>query len=178
MSKNIILFVGGAIVITAAAGYLLLSGGGGGGDQEVVSSECASLCEGAANACPSLIDEGKCLTGCEDSSEETKEYLSGAGDCEELMAKPELISDLITAETSEPKVSAGTDKDADASQECEAACGRYVTACLTLVPNATPALFDEGYQSCLGQCAGWDGAKTECMIGAFDCEAMTEQCGL
>ncbi len=65
-----------------------------------------------------------------------------------------------------------------ASKDCEAACGHYVTACLTLVPNATQALFDDGYNSCLGECAKWSDNKVSCMITAFDCEAMTDVCGL
>lgn len=65
-----------------------------------------------------------------------------------------------------------------ASEDCEAACGHYVTACLTFVPNATQALFDDGYNSCLGECAKWNDNKVSCMISAFDCEAMTEVCGL
>lgn len=63
-------------------------------------------------------------------------------------------------------------------QDCEAACGNYVTACLTLVPNATEKLFEEGFDSCMSECAAWAPEKVECMIGALSCEAMTNVCGL
>jgi uncharacterized protein YmfQ (DUF2313 family) len=46
------------------------------------------------------------------------------------------------------------------------------------VPNATEALFNEGFDSCLTECANWNAQKVECMINAFNCEAMAEVCGL
>lgn len=179
MQKNIVLLAGGAVILVAAAGYLFLGGGGGNSDQPVVLSECVSLCADAENFCPSRFDEARCLNECEGFSEETREHLAGAESCEELAARPELISNLMVSETSESESSGAESTGAqEASEDCEAACNHYVMACLTLVPNATEALFDEGYDSCLGECGGWDAAKTECMIGAFSCEAMTEQCGL
>ena len=178
MQKNVILLAGSAVIIVAAAGYLVL-GGGGGSDEPVVSSGCATLCAGAENACPASVDGEKCLAECGGFSEETKEHLAGAENCEELMAKPELVSELVTGEGGEPEADGtGSAEKQEASQDCEAACNHYVVACLTLVPTADAALFEEGLDSCLSQCAGWDAAKTECMIGAFNCEAMTEQCGL
>ena len=67
---------------------------------------------------------------------------------------------------------------APAKNECESACVNYVNKCLTLVPNATQALFQEGLESCLNECAKWNGVKIDCMISAFNCEAMTDVCGL
>lgn len=177
MRKNLVLLMGGAAVIVAA-GYLFY-GGGGGSDELVVSTGCVSLCAGAEDACPASVDEEKCLAECGGFSEETKAHLAGADTCEELMAKPELVSELVMGEGGEAEAG-GTEAAGkrETSQDCQAACNHYVVACLTLVPTADAVLFEEGFDSCLGQCAGWDAAKTGCMIGAMNCEAMTEQCGL
>jgi hypothetical protein len=51
-------------------------------------------------------------------------------------------------------------------------------ACLTLVPNASEALFSDGFNSCLKDCTKWNNQKVECLITAADCQAMTEVCGL
>jgi len=61
---------------------------------------------------------------------------------------------------------------------CEAACHNYNNRCLVHVPNATQELFDQGFESCMSVCAGWDETKVECMVNAKDCPSMTEVCGL
>ncbi|MDD3284530.1 MAG: hypothetical protein PHZ07_02955 [Patescibacteria group bacterium] len=65
-----------------------------------------------------------------------------------------------------------------ASNDCGAACDKYVKNCLTLVPNANEAFFTEGHESCLKECKNWDSEKVDCMINAIDCPSMTEVCGL
>ncbi len=65
-----------------------------------------------------------------------------------------------------------------AATACEEACANYVNKCLTLVPNATQALFDEGQTSCVQECATWESSKTECIRDVLDCESMTDICGL
>lgn len=140
------------------------------GDQKTFS--CSEICEKASKACPSLINQNDCNSKCGSLSEEAKKHLQESDNCEQITSKPELIADLIIPEAASPKP---TDESAS---ECEAACGSYVMKCLTLVPNATEALFEDGLNSCMKECAGWDNNKVGCMINAFDCEAMTDVCGL
>jgi hypothetical protein len=54
----------------------------------------------------------------------------------------------------------------------------YAIKCLTLVPNASDQLLDEGRESCGKECADWNNEKIDCMINAIDCESMTNVCGL
>ncbi len=61
---------------------------------------------------------------------------------------------------------------------CDTACKKYVDLCLTLVPNATESLFNEGHQSCLSECKSWNTEKINCMIKTVNCESMTDVCGL
>jgi len=136
------------------------------------SSACAELCLQAHNACPPLINQTLCENECEGLDEEVKRHLQESSNCEEMSAKPELIADMLIPDVATP---APID---NAANECEAACGSYVGKCLTLVPNATPELFDDGLSSCMSECADWDSQKVDCMINAFDCEAMTNGCGL
>ena len=139
---------------------------------EQKNSPCAEICRQANSACPSLIDQEKCISKCDVLSGETKNHLQESANCEQLSAKPELIAELIIPEPATPELVPGN------TSECEAACGSYVGKCLTLVPNATAALFDDGLASCMTECVDWDAQKVECMISAFDCEAMTNVCGL
>lgn len=136
------------------------------------NSACVDICKNASQVCPSLINEAVCNNKCSKLSEEAKKHLQESVSCEQITSKPDLIVDLIIPEGENPKP---IDKNAS---ECEAACGSYVGKCLTLVPNATPALFEEGQSSCEKECANWNTDKVNCMIGAFDCEAMTNICGL
>lgn len=136
-------------------------------------SACADVCRKASQACPSLINEGNCNAKCSNLSEEAKRHLEESDTCEEISSRPDLIADLIIPEINTPEPVGSSSDDG-----CEAACGSYVSKCLTLVPNATQALFEEGQASCMEACAGWDSGKVDCMVTAFDCEAMTEVCGL
>ncbi len=170
-NKKTLFYVIGGIVAVATVAIMLSGGGGGGSQNTVVSDECVELCQKANETCASLIDITTCQSKCPSFSEETKDHLNNATSCEELSQKPELIADVIIPEVKAPEQKV-------ASNDCEAACGRYVTACLTLVPNATEALFEDGYNSCLGECTKWNLQKIDCMINAFDCESMTEVCGL
>jgi hypothetical protein len=64
------------------------------------------------------------------------------------------------------------------ANDCAKACSNYVRKCLTLVPNANQALFQEGQESCEQECASWNEEKIQCMINAPICEDMTYVCGL
>lgn len=150
---------------------IVILAGGGGSNNTGVSDECVELCKQANETCESLIDIATCQSKCPNFSDETKNHLYSATSCEELSQKPDLLSDVIIPEANTPKQNI-------ASSDCEAACGRYTSACLTLVPNASEALFEEGYNSCLTECNSWNTQKIDCMINAFDCQSMTEICGL
>lgn len=134
-------------------------------------SDCDAICTQANIDCPSLIDKNICTSKCRDFSQETKDHLSNAGSCEALTQKPELISQIIIPEMNEPE-------EKIANNDCESACGNYVSLCLTLVPNAGQELFDEGYSACVDDCANWEENKTQCILTSFNCESMTDTCGL
>lgn len=136
----------------------------------LIDEDCQELCLEIKETCPELIDINECKNECVDWREETKESIREADNCEEISEILEYVPEFIL-EPEQPNLSEPT-------SDCEAACGHYVIACLTLVPNATEDLFNEGYESCLSECKNWDANKVDCMITAFDCEAMTDVCGL
>ena len=135
-----------------------------------VSEECINLCNQITGACSTAISQDQCLRACPTWSTEAKEKIGVISSCEQVAGAPELAS-AVLPEMNEPDL-------APASNDCEAACGSYVGKCLTLVPNASEALFQEGLSSCMGECASWNAGKVDCMISAVDCEAMTNVCGL
>jgi len=168
-TKIIIGAIVGAIIIVGG-GVLLMTGGEKIGE---TSSACASICEKANQTCPSLINKDTCNSNCAKLSDDTKKHIEESNTCEQISSRPDLIVDLLVPQGATPEPVA---KDAS---ECEAACGSYVGKCLTLVPNASEALFSEGLKSCMQECSGnWDTKKVDCMVNAFDCEAMTNVCGL
>lgn len=136
----------------------------------VQDEECSLLCEQIKGTCPSLVMVNNCEESCLSWDDDFREEVSQSSSCQEIMEKNEIIEMLIP-EINEPELK-------EATNDCEAACNKYVIACLTLVPNASASLFDEGYESCLGECQKWNPNKVDCMINAFDCEAMTDVCGL
>ncbi|MDD3897279.1 MAG: hypothetical protein PHU04_05605 [Candidatus Peribacteraceae bacterium] len=131
---------------------------------------CVEACANADVVCPSLALAGNCVEQCDSWSAETRESVRSAADCAALSAIPEFAAGLVP-EMEDPNL-------APAKNDCEAACGNYVNTCLTLVPGAGQALFQEGLTSCMEECAGWDEQKTACMASAADCESMTNICGL
>lgn len=166
--------IAGAIagVVVIGGGVILMTRGGDVGIGGRITSACAGVCQHAGTTCPSLINEADCNSRCANLSEETRKHLQEANTCEQITSKPDLLAELLTPEVATPKP---IDKNAD---KCESACGNYVGKCLTLVPNATPALFEEGQTFCESECAGWVDDKVDCIVNAFDCEAMTNVCGL
>ncbi len=168
MNKNILIGAAGVVVIGGAIFFMA----GDNSPNKQNNSACADVCYEASQTCPSLINEDACNSNCAKLSEEAKKHLADSKSCQEISSKPELIADLLVPEVATPEL---VDKNAS---ECEAACGSYVGKCLTLVPNATEALFQEGTDSCMKECAGWNAQKVDCMINAFDCESMTNVCGL
>lgn len=172
MDKNIII---GAVAIIVVGGAVLvgsMSKNKGISSQDQIESSCSSICQKANEICPSLIDKNNCNKNCSKLSEEAKKHLQESADCEQMTSKPNLIVDLLVPEMANPKP---VDKNAN---DCEAACGSYAGKCLTLVPNLTEAMLNDGMKSCMEECASWDAQKTDCMINAFDCESMTNVCGL
>lgn len=134
------------------------------------SEECINLCAQITGVCSTAISQDQCLRACPTWSTETKEKIGAISSCEQVAEIPELAA-VALPEMNEPNL-------APATNDCEAACGSYVGKCLTLVPNATEALFAEGMSSCMDECSSWNAGKVDCMISAFDCEAMTNVCGL
>lgn len=61
---------------------------------------------------------------------------------------------------------------------CFEACENYVKQCLHLMPNADEYVFDQGRESCMQECAGWEFEKVECMAEAMTCVSMTDMCKL
>jgi len=163
------------IVLAAIAAVVIVGGGMlfiTGGSNEQSRSECADICRKANQTCPSLINEDTCNNKCSKLTEEVKAHLQNSESCQEISSKPDLLADLLIPEVETPEI------EVTKKEGCEAACGSYVGKCLTLVPNATEALFAEGMSSCQKECVDWSSNKVDCMITAFDCEAMTGVCGL
>jgi len=166
MNKNLLIGLMG--VVAVIGGIVLLQPK----KSENNNSACKDVCQKASQTCPSLINEGDCNNKCAKLSEEAKKHLAESKSCQDISAKPELLADLLIPEVATPKPA---DKNAS---ECEAACGSYAGKCLTLVPNATEAIYKDGMDSCMKECASWNAQKVDCMINAFDCESMTNVCGL
>lgn len=169
-TKIIVAIIAGVVVVGGAA--LLMTGNGSNENGGQIISACADICQKASQTCPSLINQNDCNSKCTSLTVEAKKHLKESTTCEQITSRPDLIADLLIPEVATPKP---VDKNAS---ECEAACGSYVGKCLTLVPNATEALFADGLNSCIEECAGWGASKVDCMINAFDCESMTNVCGL
>lgn len=169
MNKNLIIAISGVVVVAGVAGFILLNKNN---SQPPVDSECSQICADAKTACPSLIDQKNCETKCPNFSQKTKEHLLGAKSCEELTQKPELISELIIPEIKTPELK-------KASSDCEAACGYYGSLCMDALEMATELSNNQRkYNSCIQDCSSWSEDKVECILTAFNCEAMTEVCGL
>lgn len=169
-TKIIASIVVGAVAVGGGAFLMISDKGNDNGGQ--VFSACADVCQKANETCPSLINQNDCNSKCAKLTAEAKKHLEESISCEQIASKPDLIAELLTPDVATPEPRG---KNADA---CEVACGSYVGKCLTMVPNATQALFAEGQSSCEAECAGWNDSKIDCMVSAFDCEAMTNVCGL
>lgn len=160
--------ISGLILAIGATSFVLLNKTD---NKTIQENGCSEICANAKTACPSLIDQKNCNNKCSSFDQETKDHLKNSKSCEELTQKPELISNVIIPEINTPE-------QKKASNKCESACNNYVKKCLTLVPGADQLLFNEGFNSCMGECSGWEDEKTTCLVGAMSCPAMTEQCGL
>jgi len=132
---------------------------------------CSVICEHIKNTCnQDLINNQDCQTACNTWGEEFKQALVLINDCE-------LITTQIEAQAQVAK-EAAADINNPNVDKCNQACNNYVNRCLTLVPNATPQLFEEGFNSCKTECASWNITKIDCMIQSNTCEAFTDVCGL
>lgn len=132
---------------------------------------CSSVCDHLKNVCGdgSVVTED-CLTVCETWNDEIRQAMLLMDDCEFLLNQIENQAQVL-AEQQANQANPNAAK-------CDQACNNYVSRCLTLVPNATPALFEEGFQSCKQECASWPVVKIDCMVSASSCEAFTDVCGL
>ena len=169
-TKIIVGIIVGVIVI--GGGAFLMNNSKSNDNRGQVTSACSGVCQKASETCPSLINQNDCNSKCAKLTAETKKHLQESTTCEQITSKPELIADLLIPEVATPKP---MEKNAS---ECEVACGSYTGKCLTLVPNLTEAMLNDGMNSCMKECASWDNSKVDCMINAFDCESMTNVCGL
>jgi hypothetical protein len=145
-------------------------------DEQENGSECSNLCAQIEEICPDFLASKRCNSECESWDQEAMEKIRQASTCQELFVIPEIVSAsapevMEIPELNDPELE-------EPASECEAACNNYVNQCLTLVPNATQALFQEGLSSCLEECAGWEETKVRCIKQAADCPSMTEVCGL
>ena len=61
---------------------------------------------------------------------------------------------------------------------CENACANYYVKCMTFNPDLKPELMAQYINECIKECAKWDDKKKNCILGAIDCESMTDVCGL
>lgn len=170
MNKTILISLASVVVIGAVVYFAVNSKNEKSDLDTSFDQVCVELCAKAKTTCPSLMAGANCESACSNWSDEVKEKVNNASDCQKLSEIPEIVLSLMP-EMNTPELP-------EAKNDCEAACGSYVSKCLTLVPNATQALFEEGMTSCQSECAKWNTQKVDCMINAFDCEAMTNVCGL
>jgi hypothetical protein len=95
--------------------------------------------------------------------------------CDQKQTKVEEAENKVD---SAPEVRSEEVKPNSLSKDCTSACENYVSKCLTLVPNASDTLLNEGLVSCVEDCANWSADKAECISEALECPSMTEICKL
>ncbi|MFA6458504.1 MAG: hypothetical protein WCV72_03920 [Patescibacteria group bacterium] len=124
-------------------------------------NDCESKCEAVCEMCLEAITCEECKNGCSVCGVAVLDEVKEQPDCDKIKER--------MSQCNSPK---------EESNSCEAACNNYNKQCLSLVPNANQALFDQGYESCMAECQNWTGEKIDCMETAQDCPSMTEVCGL
>ena len=67
--------------------------------------------------------------------------------------------------------------DSNNSGLCENACANYTLKCMNLTPDLTQEIIAQSINECMKECAKWDDKKKNCILGAIDCESMTNVCG-
>jgi hypothetical protein len=171
MNKTILISLASIVVIGAGISFVVSSKKGGGGGSDIVSSQaCIELCAKAKTTCPSLMTGGNCESACSKWSDEVKDKVGDASSCQTLSEVPEIVASLLPEINIPDSPQAGND--------CEMACSNYSIKCLSLVPNASQDLYDQGLLSCMNECKKWNNNKTSCILEALDCESMTNVCGL
>jgi outer membrane murein-binding lipoprotein Lpp len=136
-----------------------------------IDTDCTNLCGQAKEICAEFMSVDECKNQCTNWDEAAKDKIKNASNCSELLLKSDGEGLKMVPEINDPNLPS-------AKNDCEAACNKYVTTCLTLVPNASETIFNDGYNSCLGECVKWDAKKVDCMIAANNCPSMTDVCGL
>lgn len=173
MNKTILL----SIVSVVVVGGLIYFGFNSKKSTEIVENTntneaCVGLCNNTKSTCPSLMANSNCESSCNNWDDTVKEKVANASNCEALSAIPEVLATLI------PEMNTPDVKEASNGNDCEMACSNYSVKCLSLVPNASQELYNEGLMSCINECKKWDDNKTSCILNAIDCESMTNVCGL
>ena len=172
MKKSFLIY--GLIALGAIATIALLPKGKSVGqlvENQLSSVSCDKICSHLKDVCnEDLIASDDCPTVCGTWSDEIKQMFLTMNDCEFLKAQIEGQAQVLAEEM--------VNKNNPNATKCDQACNNYVTRCLSLVPNASAELFEQGFDSCKGECAAWAVSKIECMIKANTCEAFTDTCGL
>lgn len=134
-------------------------------------TSCNLVCEYIKNTCDQdKINNEDCNIACNTWGEEFKQTLILMNDCNLITTQIEAQAKIISETTS--------DENNPNVAKCNQACNNYVNRCLTLVPNASSQLFEEGFTSCKNDCINWEMEKIDCMIQSNTCEAFSESCGL
>lgn len=149
-----------AIVVGMGSYFLFFSS-----SENLEDITCSDSCQKLSSICPTMVDYNDCITCCPQLKSEDQVKLQNVNSCEDFLSIEGLLS-------------CGAVNENKVQKDCEPACTNYVSQCLIHVPNATQALFDEGFESCVEHCQDWDNEKIDCLAKANDCPSMTEVCGL
>lgn len=140
-------------------------------EEKLTSVSCNKVCDHLKDACgDDLILAKDCSPVCDTWNDEIRQMFLTMNDCEFLKAQIQGQGQVLAEEM--------VNKNNPNSSKCDQACNNYTTRCLSLVPNASKELFEQGFDSCKGECASWNVSKIDCMIKANSCEAFTDTCGL
>ena len=123
---------------------------------------CESQCEAVSTMCSEVITYEECNNECNSCDSVIMDEIESEEDCGKIKEKMSQCTSIAKEDAS----------------NCDSACNNYNNQCLTLVPNADQQLFDQGYESCMSECAEWSTEKVGCMAESQDCPSMTEVCGL
>lgn len=140
-------------------------------EDKLTSVSCNKVCDHLKDVCDEdLILADDCSAVCDTWNDEIRQMFLTMNDCEFLQAQIQGQAQVLAEER--------VNQNNPNATKCDQACNNYVTRCLSLVPNASADLFEQGFDSCKGECAKWNVTKIDCMISAGSCEAFTDQCGL
>ncbi len=172
MKKSFLIY--GLVALGAVALIAMLPKGNGADqslEEKTPSISCNKVCDHLKDVCDEgLILADDCSAVCETWNDEIRQMFLTMNDCEFLAAQIQGQAQVLAEEM--------VNKNHPNVTKCDQACNNYVTRCLSLVPNATSELFEQGFDSCKSECAKWSMTKIDCIISASSCEAFTDACGL